>query len=64
MSAGGGPGIAQSGEMGAVVGQNRVDLVRDRLDEHAQELGGLPARARSTRRAKANLEVRSTATKR
>ena len=39
------PGVASGiGEVGSVVGKNRVELVRDGLDQPAQEIRGVAAR--------------------
>ena len=41
------PGVASGiGEVGSVVGKNRVDLVRDGLDQPAQEICGVASRDR------------------
>ncbi len=52
------------GEVGAVVRQHGVDLVRDCLDQGPQEVGRNAPRAFSCNSVKANFEVRSIATKR
>ena len=38
---GGRPDVAGRGEVGAVVGENGVDFIRDGLDEFLQKIGGL-----------------------
>jgi len=54
--------IAWGGEVSAVVSQDSVDLIANGSDQLLEEIGGAPAGGLFTSRAKANLEVRSTAT--
>lgn len=56
--------IPGRGEMHAVVGEHGVDLVGHDLDQCVQEVGRDSLRGLSCTSTKANLEVRSMATKR
>jgi hypothetical protein len=59
------PGVASRiGEVGSVVGKDRVDLVRDGLDQPAQEVYSARRETVSRSSTKANFEVLSMATRR
>ena len=56
--------VAWGGEVGSVVGEDGVDLVRDGVDQATQEVCGVRRATFSCSSTKANFEVRSMATRR